>query len=326
MECLGVITYVDKPTNWVSSITKIQKANGELHLYFDLCDLNEAITHDPHKTLTVEGVAHEFKHSHYSPSWIPIMDTGWSSLIRNPAYSQPSTLPSEDTISCIFPLALSALKTSSRRRFDQILEECQGCIRITGDITVHGYTKAEHNACLWNLMWVACKCGLVFNPQKTHVKAPAINFFDCLYDADGVHLDPDKVDAIHALPGPTNVTELQELLGMVMYLSPFIPGLSTLTAPLCELLKKDTYFTWNCTYDATFQHVKDAVVSDTTLWYFDPSLPVTIQVDVSQVSLGAVHCLCQQGPHQNWMSLCQHRKRDACCHLQSREIQNLHLW
>ena len=72
-----------------------------------------------------------------------------------------------------------------------------------------------------------------------------------------------------------------------MYLSPFIPGLSTLTAPLCELLKKDTDFIWNCTYDATFQQVKEAVVSDTTLRYFDPSLPLTIQVDASQVGLGA---------------------------------------
>ena len=103
----------------------------------------------------------------------------------------------------------------------------------------------------------------------------------------GVHLDPDKVDATPALPAPTNITELWEFLGMVMYLSPIIPSLSTLTTPLCELLKKDTNFTWNHTYDATFQHVKDAVISDTTLRYFDPSLPVTIQVDASQVGLAA---------------------------------------
>ena len=135
-------------------------------------------------------------------------------------------------------------------------------------------------------MCVAHKYGLVFNPQKTHVKAPALNFFGCLYDADGVHPDPDKVHTIHALPVPTNVTKLQEFLGMVMYLSPFIPGLSTLTALLHELFKKDTDFMWNHTYDVAFQHVKDTVISDTTLRYFEPSMPMTIQVDVSQVGLG----------------------------------------
>ena len=113
-------------------------------------------------------------------------------------------------------------------------------------------------------------------PTKTHVEAPTVNSFGCLYDADGVHPDPDKVNAIHALPVSTNITELQEFLGMVIYLSPFILGLSTLTAPLCELLKKDTDFLWNTTYEAAFQHVKDAVISDVSLNYFDPSLPVTI--------------------------------------------------
>ena len=35
-----------------------------------------------------------------------------------------------------------------------------------------------------------------------------------------------------------------------------------------------------------FQSVKDAVVSDTTLWYLDASCPITVQVDASQVGLG----------------------------------------
>ena len=170
---------------------------------------------------------------------------------------------------------------------DQILKECQGCIRITDNITVHGHTQVEHDACLQNLMRIACKYDLVFNPQKTHMKAQAINFFSCCYDADGVHLDPGKFNAVYILPAPTNITKLQEFLGLVMYLSPFIPGLSTLTVSLCKLLKKDTDFLWNCTYDATFQWVKEAVISDTTLRYFDPSLLVTIQVDASQVGLSA---------------------------------------
>ena len=78
----------------------------------------------------------------------------------------------------------------------------------------------------------------MFNPQKMHVKASAINFFGCLYDANGVDPDPEKVDAVHALPAPTNVTELQVFLSMVTYLSPIVHGLSTLTAPLQELLRK----------------------------------------------------------------------------------------
>ena len=63
MECLGMITHVDGPMDWVSSITYIQKANGKLCLWLDLCDLNEAISHDHHKMPIVEEVTHEFAHS-----------------------------------------------------------------------------------------------------------------------------------------------------------------------------------------------------------------------------------------------------------------------
>ena len=185
------------------------------------------------------------------------------------------------------PFGLICSQDIFQKKMDRILKEWQGCIGITDDITIHGHTEVEHDACLQNLMQIAHKYDLVFNPQKTHMKAQAINFFGCLYDANGVHPDPGKVNAVHTLPAPTNITELQEFLGLVTYLSPFIPGLSTLTAPLCELLKKDTDFTWNCTYNATFQQVKEAVIHDTTLRYFNPSLPMTIQVIASQVALGA---------------------------------------
>ena len=51
--------------------------------------------------------------------------------------------------------------------------------------------------------------------------------------------------------------------------------------------KKDADFTWNASYESAFEQVKQAIISNTTLRYFDPSLSVTIQVYASQVGLGA---------------------------------------
>ena len=86
------------------------------------------------------------------------------------------------------------------------------------------------------------------------------------------------------LEGPQ---ELQKFLRMTTYLSPFIPSLSTLTAPLRGLLKKGTEFTWNNSYQDAFDTVKKMVCMDTTLWYFDANKAVIIQVDASQKGLGA---------------------------------------
>ena len=142
----------------------------------------------------------------------------------------------------------------------------KGSIGIADDITVHGHMEAEHDAHLCKLMEVAWKYGLVFNPNKTKVKAPIMKFFGCLYDESEVHPEPEKVNAVHTLPTPINIIELQEFLGMVTYLSPFIPGLSTLTAPLCELLKKDADFSWDASCQISFQSVKDAIVLCRAVW------------------------------------------------------------
>ena len=79
----------------------------------------------------------------------------------------------------------------------------------------------------------------------------------------------------------------------MQFLSQFISGLSTLTAPLRELQKKDVEFKWNSSYDNAFKRVKEAVAADTTLRLFDTTKPVVVQVDASQVGLGAA--LLQEG-------------------------------
>ena len=150
-----------------------------------------------------------------SQSWTPGMDTGQSSLTPNPACSPPLT-PLWLILLFTFPLcqAYSQDVFFFQERMDQILEECEGCIGIANDITVHGHTEAKHEVCLWKLMEVAWKYGLVFNPKQTQVKAPLVKFFGCLYDESGVHLDPQKVDVAHVLPTPTNITELQKFLDL----------------------------------------------------------------------------------------------------------------
>ena len=97
-------------------------------------------------------------------------------------------------------------------------------------------------------MRVAQQHGLVFNGKKCEVKKDSVTFFGTVYDADGTHPHPKKVDAVHQMPSPETPSQLQQFLEMVTYLSPFIPSLSTHTAPLQELLKKDSEFKWNTSY------------------------------------------------------------------------------
>ena len=283
----GIITPVEEPTDWVSSLAYSRKANGKLRICLDPKDLNAAIKRDHYKTPTVEEITHKLAGSRKftkldgTSSYLCIILDYESSLLTtfNTPWGRYRFIR--------LPFGLACSQDIFQRMIDQILEHCEGVIGIADDVVVHGKDDEEHDRRLHNLMRVAREHGLVFNREKCDVKTTSVTFFGTVYDKDGAHPDPKKVEAIHKMPPPEEPQELQKFLGMTTYLPPFIPSLSTFTTPLRELLWKDSEFTWNDSYQEAFDAVKQMVCKDTTLRYFDSRKPIVIQVDASQKGLGA---------------------------------------
>ena len=281
-----IIVPVTEPTDWVSSLAYSWKANGKLQVCLDHKDLNAAICHDHYCTPILDEITHELGGSTHFMK----LD-GTSSYLCVVFDYESSLLTMFNTPWGVYrfvhlPWGLACAQDIFQWMMDQILEHCEGVIGISDNIVIHGRDDKEHDQCLHTLMQVAREHGLVFNGEKCAVKQPSIKFFGWIYDRDGAHPDPSKVAAIHNMPAPETPSQLQKFLGMVTYLSPFVPSLS-FTAPLHGLLKKDAEFIWNETYQDAFDSVKSLVCSDTTLCYFDVCRPVIIQVDASKKGLGA---------------------------------------
>uniref|UniRef100_A0A2C9LN25 Reverse transcriptase/retrotransposon-derived protein RNase H-like domain-containing protein n=1 Tax=Biomphalaria glabrata TaxID=6526 RepID=A0A2C9LN25_BIOGL len=68
--------------------------------------------------------------------------------------------------------------------------------------------------------------------------------------------------------------------------------MSTITSPLCELLKKDVLWQWNAEQENAFQLIQKTLSEAPVLQLFNPEKPVTIQCDASSKGLGA--CLIQE--------------------------------
>jgi len=86
----------------------------------------------------------------------------------------------------------------------------------------------------------------------------------------------------------TSLADLQTFLGMVQFLSRFIPNLPSVAASLWALTKKTSEFIWSPEHQSAADRIKKAIVTPTSLQYFDSTQPVTIQVDASERGLGAV--------------------------------------
>ena len=59
-----------------------------------------------------------------------------------------------------------------------------------------------------------------------------------LFDAEGVHPYPEKVEAIRAIQVPQDAQELQSFLGIATYMVPLFPNLSTLSKPRVTCLRR----------------------------------------------------------------------------------------
>ena len=60
---------------------------------------------------------------------------------------------------------------------DQILEDCEGVIGISGDICVHDRTTVEHDRNPRKTMDTAQRYGLVFNKDKCKITQKQIKFY-----------------------------------------------------------------------------------------------------------------------------------------------------
>lgn len=65
-------------------------------------------------------------------------------------------------------------------------------------------------------------------------------------------------------------------MGKLSYYIWFIPNTAQIAAPLHHLRRKGVRFVWSAECESAFQQLKDALLSDRVLVYFDPQKPVII--------------------------------------------------
>ena len=75
---------------------------------------------------------------------------------------------------------------------------------------------------------------------------------------------------------------------MLNFYRKFIPGFSTLAAPLNALLKKDTAFQWTEETQQSFDTLKQKLTSSPVLMMPDQTQPFQIECDASKYASGAV--------------------------------------
>ena len=126
------------------------------------------------------------------------------------------------------------------------------------------------------------------NKKKLRFKLSKVAYIGYILGSEGLQADLEKIQAIQNMPRPTDIHGVQGLIGVVTYLSKFVPQLSTICEPLLRLKESNSVFDWLPQHEDAFVSIKELITQAPVLHYFDVSKEVTIKCDSSDVGLGAV--------------------------------------
>ncbi|VVA40894.1 PREDICTED: Retrovirus-related Pol poly from transposon, partial [Prunus dulcis] len=98
-----------------------------------------------------------------------------------------------------------------------------------------------------------------------------VSFLGHVISAEGIYVDPQKIEAVVNWPRPTSVTEIRSFLGLAEYYRHFVEGFSTIAAPLTYLTRKRVKFAWSDKCEESFNELKTGMTTAPVLALPDDS-------------------------------------------------------
>ena len=112
------------------------------------------------------------------------------------------------------------------------------------DILVYSETKEKHDEQLRIVLQVLRENELFAKFCKCEFWLREVTFLGHVVSAEGIMVDPQKIEAILEWKPPNSVTEIRSFLGLAGYYRRFVEGFSVLAAPLTKLIRKVAPLVW----------------------------------------------------------------------------------
>ncbi|XP_022014650.1 uncharacterized mitochondrial protein AtMg00860-like [Helianthus annuus] len=112
------------------------------------------------------------------------------------------------------------------------------------DILVYSKSEAEHGCHLREVFETLRRERLYAMFSKCAFWLREVQFLGHVISADGVSVDPSKIEAVSKWKPPKNPSEIRSFLGLAGYYRRFIQDVSKIATPLTKLTRKDERFVW----------------------------------------------------------------------------------
>jgi len=170
---------------------------------------------------------------------------------------------------------------------NHVLRDCIGKYIVVyfDDILVYSKSLESHLSHLREVLLVLRYNSLFVNRDKCTFCVDSLVFLGFIVNKNGVHVDPEKINAIQEWPIPQNVGEVRSFHGLASFYRRFVPNFSSLASPLNELVKKDAPFCWTEKQDQTFKRLKAQLTNALILTLPNFAKTFELECDASGVGI-----------------------------------------
>ncbi len=156
------------------------------------------------------------------------------------------------------------------------------------DILIFSSSLQEHVQHVRRVLQRLLENGLFVKAEKCAFHAQSVPFLGFIVSPEGVRMDPDRVKAVVNWPAPDSRKDLLRFLGFANFYRRFIRNFSQLAAPLTALTSTKMTFRWSNAAEAAFTKLRGRFVSAPIFRAPDPTRQFVVEVDASEVGVGAV--------------------------------------
>ncbi|KAI7799341.1 Pol polyprotein, partial [Triplophysa rosa] len=170
------------------------------------------------------------------------------------------------------------------------------------DILIFSPSLQEHTRHVREVLQRLLENQLFVKAEKCEFHAVTVSFLGHIISPRGINPDPAKIRAVAEWPVPDSRKALQRFLGFANFYRRFIRGFGQIAVPLTALTSTKVSFRWNSQAQVAFDDLKSRFVSAPVLCFPEPEQQFIVEVDASDVGVGAV--LSQRSTHDGKVHPC----------------------
>lgn len=292
----GVIVPSNSPHS--SEIVMVKKKTGEWRMCIDYRPLNNYTINDKYQLPRISDLLYSVKGSKYFIA-IDLRSGYWQIPMELESRSYTAFRAGNGLYEFqVMPFGLKTAPATFQRNMDFLLGDLKfkNVSVYIDDILIHHQDESECLLLLEMVLDRLSRAGMTINLKKSEFFPESLKYLGHVISEGTLKPDGKKVEALHQLSVPKNVSEVRSLLGMIGYFQSFIPNYSQVAAPITDLLKghvnkkrvnQKTVIQWNQQCDASLQHLVTAL-KDATLNVPPDDAEFVVQTDASDRAIGGV--------------------------------------